>query len=97
MVSSGEVFIEDESGAFVLFHTRRDAITIIYDICTPIEFRKRGIARQLIAVLPRPIELKCPIDNVSNGFYRHMGFKQTGILDRATVHSKRQLVLWRLD
>lgn len=58
---------------FCYFHIRRkDKVGVIYDIATHPMIRNQGGGKQMIkAVLERcdKIELKCPVDNKSNGFY----------------------------
>lgn len=80
-------------GAFCNFRLRRDGVTVIYEIATFGKARKKGIGRQMIDKLPKPIQLKCPIDNKSNGFYEHLGFK----LIEIQTGKKRKLMLWRLE
>ena len=80
-------------GAFCNFRLRRDGITVIYEIATFGKARKKGIGRQMIEKLPKPIQLKCPVDNKSNGFYKHLGFKLVEVQDG----KKRKLNVWRLE
>lgn len=88
-----ELLFEDKTKSFCHYHTRRDGVSVIYEICVPIEFRGQGIAKQMIFMIPRPIQLKCPIDNESNNFYRHFGFA----LIKTAPGKKRDLNLWRLE
>lgn len=90
-VKRGELLYH-ESGAFCHYHIRRDGVTVIYEICVPGEARSQGLGRAMVERLPRPIQLKCPIDNSSNGFYEHLGFR----LMATEPGKKRQLNLWRL-
>jgi hypothetical protein len=68
-------------------------VAVIYEICTPQEARGKGIGRAIIERIPLPIELKCPLDNESNHFYQHIGFRKV----RVDPGKKRQLNVWRLD
>jgi hypothetical protein len=81
------------SGAFCHYRRRKDGVTVIYEICTPVEVRGQGLARAMINKLKRPIQLKCPIDNQSNAFYAHLGFEKTG----EEKGKKRKLNVWRLS
>jgi N-acetylglutamate synthase-like GNAT family acetyltransferase len=80
-------------GAFCNFRLRRDGVTVIYEIATFGKARSKGIGRQMIEKLPRPIQLKCPIDNKSNGFYDHLGFE----LIEVSEGKKRKLNVWRIE
>lgn len=91
-VGRGELLYHP-SGAFCHYHTRRDGVTTIYEICVPAEARGQGLGRQLIERLPRPVRLKCPVTNESNGFYRRLGF----VLVETVPGKKRELNIWRLD
>ena len=92
-VQRGELLYDPPTGAFCHFHRRRDMVSVIYEICVPDEARGQGIARQMINMLLVPIQLKCPVDNESNKFYEHIGFK----LVEVQQGKKRKLNLWRLD
>ena len=50
-----------------------DDINVIYEICVSDNYRNKGIAKQLIDNVLKPIRLKCPVDNESNKFYIHIG------------------------
>lgn len=79
-------------GAFCHWHKRKDGISIIYEICVADEARGKGLGRKMIDLLPLPIRLKCPVDNESNKFYEHLGFKLVGIVPGR----KRKLNIWLL-
>ena len=91
-VNHNRLLIEDYSGAFCHFRKRKDNVTVIYEICVPMQFRNMGIGKLFISNLKNPIQLKCPVDNESNLFYNKLGFvligKETG--------KKRELNVWRL-
>jgi N-acetylglutamate synthase-like GNAT family acetyltransferase len=91
-VKRNELLFDEISGAFCHYHTRRDKTSVIYEICVPKFDRGKGLARQMINMLPRPVLLKCPVDNESNKFYEHMGFT----LLRVDPGKKRQLNVWQL-
>lgn len=87
-----ELLFEPESGSFCHYHVRRDSICTVYEICVPPEQRGRGIAKQMINMLPRPVRLKCPVDNESNGFYQKYGFEKIAV----EPGKKRELNVWML-
>jgi ribosomal protein S18 acetylase RimI-like enzyme len=88
-----ELIYDEETGAFCHYHTRRDGVSVIYEICTPVEARGKGIAKKMISWLPLPIRLKCPVDNESNKFYKHIGFTLAG----TEPGKSRALNVWTLD
>lgn len=82
-----------ESGSFCHWHRRRDGVSVIYEICVPDEARGQGLGRAMVEQLPRPIRLKCPVDNAANEFYRHLGFELVAV----EPGKKRQLNVWKLE
>lgn len=66
---------DDKIAGFCNYHHRKDGINVIYEICVSKDFRNKGLAKELINSVPRPIRLKCPVDNESNKFYQHIGAK----------------------
>jgi GNAT superfamily N-acetyltransferase len=68
---------------FCNYHHRRDGQTTIYEIAVAREYQNQGWGRLLFyrvlcACIERSqtrIVAKCPEDNLSNGFYEHLGFK----------------------
>ncbi len=87
-----ELLFDDKTNSFCHYHTRRDGISVIYEICVLVEHRGKGIAKTMINMIPQPIRLKCPIDNESNNFYKHIGFK----LQCVEQGKKRPLNVWTL-
>lgn len=77
---------------FVNFYLRKDGWTVIYELAVLKEFTNKGYARKLIESLPKPIRLKCLVDNESNEFYRHIGFT----LLETVKGRKRDLNVWVL-
>lgn len=68
----GTLLVYESDGiiaGFCNYHRRKDGITTIYEICVSDDFRHKGIGKSLINEVPKPIRLKCPIDNKSNDFY----------------------------
>lgn len=84
---------KDKIIGFCNYNKRNDGVNIIYEICNDFKYRGNGIAKAMIEKLERPIQLKCPIDNESNNFYKHYGFNLVEIEDE----KKRKLNIWRLD
>lgn len=84
---------KDKIIGFCNYNKRNDGVNIIYEICNDFKYRGNGIAKAMIEKIERPIQLKCPIDNESNNFYKHYGFKLIEIEDG----KKRKLNIWRLD
>ena len=79
---------------FCNFNIRnKDNVCVIYEICVHKDFRGLGIAKKMIEILPKPILLKCPIDNESNNFYKKIGFKKIDIEEG----KKRPLNVWRFN
>lgn len=79
---------------FCNFNIRnKDNVCVIYEICVHKNFRGLGIAKKIIEILPKPILLKCPIDNESNNFYKKIGFKKIDIEEG----KKRPLNVWRIN
>lgn len=78
---------------FCKFNKRKkDGVTVIYEICVLKEFRGLGYGRMMVEYLDRPIELKCPVDNASNKFYKAIGAE----LVETVPGRKRELNIWRL-
>jgi hypothetical protein len=92
-VNRAELLYHEETGSFCHYHTRRDGVSVIYEICTPIQARGKGIAKKMISKIPLPVQLKCPVDNASNKFYEHTGFELIGTEDG----KKRRLNVWKLN
>lgn len=86
-----ELLYDDTSHSFCHYHTRKDGVTVIYEICVPKESRGKGLARQMIEMLLPPVQLKCPVDNESNDFYRHIGFSLIDV----EQGKKRRLNVWQ--
>jgi hypothetical protein len=93
-IARGEVFVVAgqyvglvASGcAFVHFHRRRDGWRTVYELCSEVP----GCGRTLLAAVPRPVRLKCPVDLPANGFYERVG----GTLARTEPGKRRALNVW---
>ena len=84
--------IDGEIMGFCNYHHRRDGINVIYEICVSDNYRNKGIAKQLIDNIPKPIRLKCPVDNESNKFYIHIGAR----LIETVAGKKRDLNVYEI-
>ena len=86
------VLYKNEIVGFCNFNIRnKDKVCIIYEICIDEKCRGLGLAKKTIDLLPKPIQLKCPIDNKSNKFYEGIGFTKIDI----EKGKKRPLNVWR--
>jgi ribosomal protein S18 acetylase RimI-like enzyme len=85
-------------GFLHFYHRKRDQQTTIYELMILPEYQKMGYGKELINELVRQslilnrtiIKLKCPVDNFSNGFYKHLGFE----LIQTVKGRKRELNIW---
>ncbi|MCK9345272.1 MAG: GNAT family N-acetyltransferase [Candidatus Pacebacteria bacterium] len=93
-IQNQELFVacklNGEIVGFVRWHHRRDEWNTVYEICVRNDSRRDGIGKLLLAQIPKPIQLKCPVDNASNKFYEHIGFS----LISKEQGRKRMLNLW---
>ena len=86
------VLYKNEIVGFCNFNIRnKDKVCVIYEICIDEKCRGLGLAKKTIELLPKPIQLKCPIDNKSNKFYEGIGFTKIDI----EKGKKRPLKVWR--
>lgn len=83
-------FCQNQVAGFIRWHKRKDGWSTVYEICVDEKFRKIGIGKKLLSRIPKPIRLKCPIDNESNTFYKRLGFTLTG----QEPGKKRKLNVW---
>jgi hypothetical protein len=81
-----EAVLDGNVIGFCHYHLRRDGWTTIYEIVST----SPGGGRALLSSLSRPLRLKCPVDNASNGFYAHMGMT----LSETVSGRKRDLNVW---
>jgi N-acetylglutamate synthase-like GNAT family acetyltransferase len=92
--------LQDQPVGFVQFHHRRDRQTTIHLIVVDANYRRRGVAGQLLDYLQASclrrgqtrIGLKCPVDLSANDFYRQFGFT----LVAQEAGKIRALNLWQL-
>ncbi len=74
-----ELWVAQRDGlivAFVHWHARRDGWNTVYEIATHRDWRNRGVGRALLDSLPRPLRLKCTVDNTAAlDFYGRVGMQ----------------------
>ena len=83
-----------EGGGFVRFSWMKkyDAY-VIHEIAVDEETTRRGVGRALFEATPRPLMLKCNMDNdTGNAFYEKMGMTKVG--KAATKKGVPQNVWW---
>lgn len=94
----GELLVAIEDGQVVGFvHYRTLSRTspgwhTLYEICVDELMRGRGYGAALLDAVPRPVRLRCPVDNNSNGFYAHYGLLNVWTEQR---EGKRNLNVWQ--
>ena len=78
-IKNEELIVKIQNGdviGFCKYHRRKDNWTTIYEIAVLEEYRGEGYGKQLINYLLQRkhcINLKCPVDNKSNKFYKKIG------------------------
>lgn len=92
-VKRGELLVDLGSFSFCEYHTRKDGWTVVYAICVAEASRGKGIAKEFINKIPKPIFLKCTQSNPANQFYERIGFK----LVRTEPGRKQPLNIWILE
>lgn len=75
---------------FCNFHKRQDGWSTIYEIAVTPERCGEHIGAGLLAGVPGDVQLKCPVDNQSNGFYEESRFT----LRSVESGWKRELNVW---
>jgi GNAT superfamily N-acetyltransferase len=71
---------------------RRDGWTTVMEICIAEPYRGYGLGADLLHKLPKPLRLKCTVDNPANEFYKRVGCK----LEGQDEGKKRALNIWIL-
>ncbi len=83
-IARGEILVT--VGGFCHFHRRRDGWRTVYELVS----ESPGAGSALLAAVPRPVRLKCPVPLAANGFYRRMG----GVLVAVEPGRRRPLNVW---
>lgn len=86
------------AGAVICNHCIQKPQTTLYDIAVYENFRRTGIASELIRKIANDsphdkIVAKCPKNLPANHFYRDNGWELTGV----ESGKNRELLVWRLD
>lgn len=96
-IAKDSLLVAEKEGRVIGFcnynKRKRDGVSVIYEICVSKDFRGLGYAKKMIDKLDRPIQLKCPVDNESNNFYKAIGCE----LVETVEGRKRALNVWRLN
>jgi ribosomal protein S18 acetylase RimI-like enzyme len=72
--------VESVIAGFVLFNNRADGVSVVYDMATHQDYKRRGVGRMLLHSVPAPIRLKTTLDNTpAQAFYESVGMKKIGI------------------
>ena len=80
---------------FVLFNTRRDKTTTIYDIAIDPSHTGHGYGRNLLYSVPAPMQLKCKADNqTAIQFYRNAGMTQEDAGKNLVKFTMQRLVIF---
>lgn len=81
-----------ETVGFVNFYRRKDGWQTVYEIAVDRRYHGIGIGSALLHAVPRPVRLKCTVDNRrANDFYECQGM----YLERTEAGKKRMLNVWR--
>lgn len=76
---------------FVNFYRRKDGWQTVYEIAVDRRYHRLGIGRALLNAVPKPVRLKCTVDNRrANDFYGQQGM----VLRRVEQGRKRLLNVW---
>lgn len=93
-VGAQELYVAEKEGetcGFVRWHRRRDGWSTVYEIAVDKTRRGQGIGRALLDAVPRPVRLKCTVDNAAaNAFYAAQGMT----LARVEQGKRRRLNVW---
>lgn len=65
-------------GGFCRFREKKDGSIVIYEIFSTKKGSGKKIIDSLLGKTDSYIQLKCPIDLPSNGFYKHLNFEHIG-------------------
>lgn len=94
--------VEDQCviGFANIWRRRTDEWLTLMEICVDADYRRQGAGRALLELIRkdngnRPVRLKCPVDNASNGFYKRLGFRLARL--ESATETKRALNVWVIE
>jgi hypothetical protein len=91
--SSYKYYIFQDCGMVRLGWSKKTKTWTVYDIGFLIEHRGNGYGRNILLKLPRPLMLKCNLDNINgNKFYESIGMLHKGIVQ--SKNKKNKMNLW---
>lgn len=78
------VIVDQEIIGFIQYHHRQDLQTTLHNLLIKIDYRGKGIGKQLMQTLENEaishhkqvLSLKCPEDLPANDFYAHLGYQR---------------------
>ncbi len=85
-IARGEVLAAADASGFCHYHRRRDGWRTVYELVS----EHPGTGSALLAAVPRPVRLKCPVALPANGFY----LRQGGALAAVEAGKRRPLNVW---
>lgn len=83
-LARGELLVA--AGGFCHFHRRRDGWHTVYALVS----EQSGTGSALLAAIPRPVRLRCPVTLAANRFY----LRQGGALVAVEPGRRRPLNVW---
>lgn len=91
--ASNERWLVIRPYGFVHYRKRRDGMHVIHEVAVTKEAQGKGIGRQLVESVPRPVKLLTDADNIpSNALYRKLGFVLVG---RKTARSGKLINIYQ--
>lgn len=81
---------QSEIVGFMNTRTRRDGVTVVYEIAVRKDKRGQGIGRALMIAAGNNVRLKCTAENIANEFYAAIGMNCVG----TEAGRKRALHVW---
>lgn len=86
-IERGELLVGIGASGFCHWHARRDGWHTVYELVS----EAAGTGRALLAAVPRPLRLKCPLDLPANEFYVRCGATWLG----TQPGKRRPLNVWQ--
>jgi hypothetical protein len=88
-----QLLVADYGGqivGFVNYWARRDGWQTVYEIAVKKGWQGLNIGKALLAAVPKPVRLKCTVDNPANAFYEAQGM----CFEKREAGKKRALNVW---